>query len=242
MPPKRRGGADGGGGKRSKLAKENNISAPQESEIREVFGLFAEPRKGEKEGAMPISDVRRAMIALNIPPTPSELAEFISILDPEDEGFAVYASFLAICALKYHQRTEDEDQEEHDREVDEAFSLFLTPPAQNSGLKRHASSSGLSGGDGGVGAREGSTSFVRGDSWVSNASSTAAAAAAGRSGEREKSITVANLKRIATILKEDVDEQLLRDMILEANGGVGVGRGVKKEEFEVVMRKAGVWR
>jgi hypothetical protein len=43
-------------------------------------------------------------------------------------------------------------------------------------------------------------------------------------------------------LKEDVDEELLRDMILEANGGAGVGRGVEKDEFESVLRRAGIWK
>lgn len=44
------------------------------------------------------------------------------------------------------------------------------------------------------------------------------------------------------MLKEDVDEQLLKDMILEANGGAGVARGVGVDEFDGVMRRAGVWR
>lgn len=43
-------------------------------------------------------------------------------------------------------------------------------------------------------------------------------------------------------MKEDVDEDLLKDMILEANGGAGVVRGVKIDEFDEVMRRAGVWR
>jgi hydroxyacylglutathione hydrolase len=47
---------------------------------------------------------------------------------------------------------------------------------------------------------------------------------------------------VAAVLKEDVDEEVLRDMILEANGGVGVARGVGEEEFDGVMRSAGVWR
>jgi hypothetical protein len=50
------------------------------------------------------------------------------------------------------------------------------------------------------------------------------------------------LKRVARALKEDVDEEVLRDMILEANGGAGVGRGVERNEFEAVLRRAGVWR
>ena len=58
----------------------------------------------------------------------------------------------------------------------------------------------------------------------------------------EDKITLSTLKRVARALKEEVDEDVLRDMILEANGGAGVGRGVDKEEFEGVMRRAGVWR
>lgn len=164
---------------------------------------------------IPIEDVRRAMMyvagsfidlqkksreldltsfvltdhsALDIHPTPSELTEFISILDPEGEGYAIYSSFVAICALKFHSRTRTSDS--HTQEVDEAFRLF--------------------------------TNNSRGD--------------------EEGKITLASLKRIAMALKEDVGEDLLRDMILEANGGGGVGKGVNKEEFESVMRRAGVWR
>lgn len=40
----------------------------------------------------------------------------------------------------------------------------------------------------------------------------------------------------------EVSEEVLRDMILEANGGAGVQRGVKREEFEGVMKRAGMWR
>lgn len=53
---------------------------------------------------------------------------------------------------------------------------------------------------------------------------------------------MAHLRRVAAVLKEDVDEELLKDMILEANGGVGVARGVGVEEFDGVMKGAGVWR
>lgn len=121
-----------------------------------------------------------------MPPTSnSELSEFVSILDPDDEGFATYPSFVAICALKLHAR----DREDVQGEVDDAFRLFT-------------------GGDGVDGQK----------------------------------ITLAHLKRVAAVLKEEVDEAVLRDMILEANGGAGVGSGVGREEFEGVMRRAGVWR
>ena len=112
----------------------------------------------------------------------------MSILDPDDEGFATYASFVAICALKLRARGAPSD-EAHAAEVDEAFGLFTggQPDA-------HA-------------------------------------------------ITLAHLKRIAALLREDdVSDDLLRDMILEANGGAGVGRGVRRDEFDSVMKRAGVWR
>lgn len=183
----------------------------EENEIKEAFRLFAQDKKGEKEGVIPIGDVRRAMMyacypaypsrsllfvldfradgnimcrALDIPPTAPELAEFTSILDPDEEGYAIYSSFVAICALKLHNRTKNSDT--HQQEVEEAFKLF---------------------------------------------------ASAG-----EERITLATLKRVARALKEDVDEDVLRDMILEANGGAGVGKGVEKGEFEAVLRRAGVWR
>ncbi|CAG8957062.1 hypothetical protein HYFRA_00009263 [Hymenoscyphus fraxineus] len=61
-------------------------------------------------------------------------------------------------------------------------------------------------------------------------------------GAGDEKITLATLKRIANDLKEEVGDDLLRDMILEANGGAGVGKGVEKDEFEEVLRRAGVWR
>lgn len=194
MPPKRRPptAATGSAGakqpqpRQSKLAKEHNITAQEEADIKEAFGLFSEPMDGEKEGVIPIGDVRRAMTALGVPPSSNEeLSEFTSILDPDDEGFATYPSFVAICALKLHSR----DREDVQGEVDDAFRLF-------------------------TGAADGTD---------------------GR-------ITLAHLKRVAAVLKEEVDEAVLRDMILEANGGAGVGTGVGREEFEGVMRRAGVWR
>ncbi|KAJ4388726.1 hypothetical protein N0V93_006185 [Gnomoniopsis smithogilvyi] len=197
MPPKRKAaavaesGAGTGKARLSKLAREHEITAQEEAEIREAFALFSEEAEGEKEGVIPIGDVRRAMIALDIPPQDkNELAEFTSILDPDDEGYAHFPSFVAICALKLHAR--DQGSNVHTREVSDAFGLFTGTDAE---------------------------------------------------GEPQSSvITMAHLRRVAAVLKEEVDDDLLKDMILEANGGAGVGRGVKKNEFENVMRRAGVWR
>lgn len=68
QPPKRKSGgtaesgASGKAARQSKLAKEHDITAQEEAEIKEAFSLFAEPMDGEKEGVIPIDDVRRAMM------------------------------------------------------------------------------------------------------------------------------------------------------------------------------------
>ncbi|KOS18540.1 Caltractin [Escovopsis weberi] len=189
MPPRRKTGAAPAAAptrsRQSKLAKEHNVTAQEEGEIREAFSIFAEPMDGEKMGVLPVNDVKSALIALGIPPASNaELKEFVSILDPEDDGFATYEPFFAIAALKFHTR--ENDSAAHRSELEEAFRLFTN----------------------------------------------------GQSGP----ITLAHLRRVAAILKEDVDEDLLKDMILEANGGAGVARGVEQDEFDGVMRSAGVWR
>jgi Ca2+-binding EF-hand superfamily protein len=123
--------------------------------------------------------------ALSITPSSDELSEFLSILDPDDEGFAIYSSFVAICALKLHSQSRS--SESHTKEVDEAWRLFTK-------------------------------------------------------GTGEERITLATLKKVAKALKEDVDEGVLKDMILEANGGTGVAQGVERKEFDAVLRRAGAWR
>ncbi|KAH3962935.1 hypothetical protein HBI26_215540 [Parastagonospora nodorum] len=57
-------------------------------------------------------------------------------------------------------------------------------------------------------------------------------------------ITIAHLRRVAKELREDVPDDVLKDMILEANGGVkskGMETGgVSLEDFESVMKRAGL--
>lgn len=66
----------------------------------------------------------------------------------------------------------------------------------------------------------------------------------GMGGRGEGRIGMETLRRVARELKmeRECGEGVLRDMILEANGGAGVGKGVGREEFEGVMRRAGVFR
>lgn len=54
-------------------------------------------------------------------------------------------------------------------------------------------------------------------------------------------ITLNHLRRIARELKEEVGDDLLRDMILEANGGDGVHAGVSVDQFRDVLSRAGVF-
>ncbi|MDI1489315.1 MAG: hypothetical protein OHK93_008593 [Ramalina farinacea] len=59
----------------------------------------------------------------------------------------------------------------------------------------------------------------------------------GKGKEGEERITMGMLKHVAGLLKENVSDDVLRDMILEANGGGGVGQGVGLQDFEGVMRR-----
>ena len=166
--------------RQSAIAKQNNISAATESEIKEAFNLFA---NSDKE--LPSPSLRRALTALGVPPSSSnELQDLLDAADPDDSGSIAYAHFVAVAALKLANRSE----ESQSREVEDAFRLFTSM-----------------GGD-------------------------------------DDKITMTCLKRVAEVLKEDVPDSVMRDMLLEANGGSGVGRGVGLKDFEGVMRRAGVFR
>lgn len=57
----------------------------------------------------------------------------------------------------------------------------------------------------------------------------------------DRAITLYDLRQTAAILKEDIGDDVLKAMILEANDGAGVGQGVDMEQFQKVMIKAGVF-
>ena len=185
QPPKRRAPASVPQHKeraprQSAIAKENNISAATELEIKEAFNLFA---NSDKE--LPSPSLRRALTALGVSPSsPGELQDLLDAADPDDSGTISYAHFVAVAALKLENRSEESQQ----KEVEDAFNLFTS-----------------------VGGEDGK-------------------------------ITMTCLRKVAGVLKEDVPESVMRDMLLEANGGSGVGRGVNLKDFEGVMRRAGVFR
>lgn len=185
--------------RRSKLAKDNNISVEKEGEIRaawEAFRIMNVPSyEKEKEGVMRTEDVKKAFAAQGLKMKPSDLNVALEILDPESEGIVNFEHFFEVSAIHLNQKDEDEGDgdseddehaEAHEAEVDEAFKLFTN--GQN------------------------------------------------------RPITVSDLRQVARTLKEDVDEGILRAMILEANGNKGVSSGVSKEDFADLGARAGAFR
>ncbi|KAJ4290411.1 hypothetical protein N0V90_010627 [Kalmusia sp. IMI 367209] len=183
MPPRRRAPPHQPAPKRpSKLAKENGLTADQEAEIREAFGLFAiqhSDHEDLKEGVLRRDDVRRCLISLNLTPDKSEIPTILSTIDPLNTGFVPFVPFFSYAAIAIHSKDDsdgEEDEDEDDGE-DEAFHH-----GNNEEEVRAAYRLFTHGGPG--------------------------------------PITLAHLRRVARELKEDVPDDVLKDMIREANGGV----------------------
>ncbi|KAL5393861.1 hypothetical protein PMIN06_003385 [Paraphaeosphaeria minitans] len=206
MPPKRRvpPSRQAAPKRPSKLAKEHGLTADQEAEIREAFGLFAvqhPDHDDSKVGVLRRDDVRRCLISLNLTPEKSELPEILSTVDPLETGFVLFETFFAYTAIAIHSKDDSEREYDDDEDDDDNFHDEHDQVQVNAAFKLFT--------HGGPGP-----------------------------------ITLAHLRRVAKELKEDVPDDVLKDMIREANGGAkGKGRdtgGVEVEEFESVMRRAGV--
>lgn len=186
--------------RRSKLAKEHNISLEKETEIRSAWDAFrtlnVPSYETEKEGVMRTEDVKKAFAAQGLRLKASDLAEAVEILDPESEGIVTFTQFFEVSAIYQNQSGDsdadisDGDSHGHDSaqqaQVDEAFELFTKG--------------------------------------------------------KNRIITVQDLREVAKTLKEDVDESVLRAMILEANGNKGVSSGVSRDDFADVATRAGALR
>lgn len=57
----------------------------------------------------------------------------------------------------------------------------------------------------------------------------------------DRPITIYDLRQTASVLKEDIGDDVLKAMVLEANGGAGIGQGINVEQFREVMTRAGVF-
>lgn len=190
--------------RRSKLAKENSITADQESQISEAFSLFA---SSTKPPTLPTADLRRALIALDAAPDSAhELQELISTVDPEGSGEVGYEHFVAIAALQVNNRSE----------------------GSGSGKKK-----------GGKGKKGGTKGGHDEEDEDDGGEEIMKAYGLFTKGDVNREITLGDLRRVARELKEEVPESVLKDMLREATGGEV--RGVGLEEFEGVMRRAGVF-
>lgn len=191
MPPKRKAAAPKKAAskppaRRSKLAKDNDLSAEDEREIQEAWALYredeAEGFEDEKEGVIPTSKVKVVMSALGIAPkSQSDMDEYLSILDPESEGYVTYAHFVELAAIQINNKSD----ETKDEEVEKAFKLFTSG--------------------------------------------------------HERPITFHDLRRIAGLLNQQVSDDVLKAMIVEANGSNNIGAGVNVDQFKEVMSRAGVF-
>ncbi|KAF4308331.1 Caltractin [Botryosphaeria dothidea] len=182
--------------RRSALARENDLTAAQETAIRDAFALFATKRPDTHPNTLVVktSDCRRILTALGFALTRNDVREMSGVLDPETEGWVAYEHFVAYAGVWFHAQG-GEGEAEVGREgigradMEKAYFMFT--------------------------------------------------------GGRRGPITVRDLRRVAKELREEVDEALLWDMVAEANGEArtkeGVGRGVDLEEFEGVMKRAGVF-
>ncbi|KAF1957700.1 EF-hand superfamily Ca2+-modulated protein [Byssothecium circinans] len=125
MPPKRGRARTTLPQKRpSKLAKENGITADQEAEIREAFGLFAiqhPDHADSREGVLRRDDVRRCLISLNLTPNKSELPEILSTIDPLRTGVVEFIPFLSYAAIAIHSKDDESDEEDDEDEDDDEY-------------------------------------------------------------------------------------------------------------------------
>lgn len=173
-------------GRRSKLAKDNDLTMEDEREILEAWSMYrvdgTEGYEDEHEGVIQTAKVKLVMTALGIAPkSQKDMDEYIEILDPESEGYVTFAHFVELAAIQINNKSD----EAKDEEVEEAFKLFTSGS--------------------------------------------------------ERSITLHDLQRIARLLNQDVGDDVLRAMIIEANGGKPVGDGVDVAQFREVMTRAGVF-
>ncbi|KAF1970647.1 EF-hand [Bimuria novae-zelandiae CBS 107.79] len=212
MPPKRRAPPrrQAAPKPRSKLAKDHGLSADQEAEIREAFKLFAVKRPDVEYADSDEGDLRR-----------------------EDVRRSSISLNIAPAKSDLPEVLEILDPTESGFAPFENFLSYAAIVFQDTAE---------SGGDNDDNDDEEEEEEYEEDR--NNESNPEEVRAAFRLFTHGGSgpITLAHLRRVAKELKEDVPDDVLKDMIREANGGVkgkDVG-GVEEEEFESVLRRAGV--
>jgi len=129
-----------------------------------------------------------------------------------------YENFVAVAAMKLHHQDEVE-REDDDDDDDEGEDEYEEEVIDRKGKGRGGKRAGGGGGRGQRGEVEHAFKLFTGGTG--------------------DVITLGALRKVAADLKEEVSDDVLREMMREAGAG---SRGVAMDEFEGVMRRAGVFR
>ena len=240
MPPKR--------SRKRRASSPNRMSLPtlrKSHEIHEAFRLFCTTRDDaqqqaadeddegttqeledmveDEHGIIRVLDVRRALKSLNLPPPPSDFFD-------EDQRFLSWDNFKEL-AKTMADLDQDEGGEGDATEVDRD-------------VPNNAKGKGK-----GKAKETKPTRQEKERAEIDHAFAlfTTPIPTSGKfqpDSKDDRKITLADLKRVTRELRENVDEKVLKMMLLEANGGEGdkgVLGGVGREEFEIVMKRAGVF-
>ena len=236
MPPKRTR-------KRAAPSSPSGPSQRKSHEVREAFRLFSvshsdalaqaeedddeaaaqelEEHPDDANGLIKVLDVRRALKSLSLPPPPADFFD-------EGQHFLSFDNFKELADTMRELGGEDEEGNAMDVE-DEG-----TARSEGKGKGK---------------ARAKPSKQERDQAEIDHAFAlfTTQIPTSGKfePGPQEgKRITLADLKRVARELREDVDESVLKMMMQEANGAEGnaaIISGVGRDEFEAVMKRAGVF-
>lgn len=212
------------------------------SSIHESFSLFAVQHPSypsETYGVLKREDIRRCLIALGVTPSSEDLPSIIESLDPESEGFVTFEPFLEVAGLYLNEQGgsgEDDEDALSSPPTDDLSEDDI--PARGKGKKRTSTGKTVKKSK----AKGKSSAVVTSQDEINAAFKLFTKGGTGP-------ITIQHLRRVARELREEISDDMLRDMILEANGEgevEGKGRdgwkkGVAIEDFENVMKRAGVF-
>ncbi|KAF2809155.1 EF-hand [Mytilinidion resinicola] len=197
----------------SKLAREHGITAAQEAEIREAFSIFAIHHPDYKDAKEGVLRAEDVRRCLIALSLPPAKQDVKEILETLDPLTTGLVPFIPF--LSYAAICI------HDRE-----SVSGSPSASPEPISRKGKGK----------QKAGTAPSTTSQREINEAYALFTHNTSGP-------ITLAHLRRVARDLREEVDDEVLRDMIREANGNVaaeGLG-GVGLEEFEGVMKRAGVF-
>ncbi|KAL9060725.1 MAG: hypothetical protein Q9162_000429 [Coniocarpon cinnabarinum] len=234
MPPKR-------GRKRAAPSPRSDPRERKAHEIHEAFRLFAishsnaleqaededdegatqelEEHADDENGLLRVLDVRRALKSLNLPPPPSDFFD-------EGQRFLSFDNFKELAQTMGELQDEGDHADEGMDDIEVGHNTVRGKGKEKKVSKQQRERAEID------------HAFALFTTPIPSSGKFEPGVQEGRK------ISLADLKRVARELREDVDDSVLKTMLLEANGGEGNGGvldGVGREEFESVMKRAGVF-